>query len=269
MIIEKTYDLIRSRYGDRFYDVVIKHVVAGIYFTAVELSSGYCGLASSDLNSLDCSSHNRSRGYGEFTPGNFSGLKVAGLFNLSESSCSVKTLQLAVMNALSAELTVEPAYKVTENLDPFDLLDLTMGKRVCLVGAFLSYMQKIATANCALQIVELNEAAVPDEYKTYLVPSALAAKAISESEIVIITGASLANNTLDKLLEMIPLKTQVVLVGPTSSLLPDVLFAHGVDIMGAIRITDASKMLQLVAEGAAGFHLYHYCATKICIRNES
>jgi len=79
----------------------------------------------------------------------------------------------------------------------------------------------------------------------------------------------LANNTLDNLLEIIPQKSRVILVGPTSGLLPDVLFTRGVDIIGATRITDPDKMLELVAEGAAGFHLFNYCATKICIVNES
>ena len=110
---------------------------------------------------------------------------------------------------------------------------------------------------------------VPEEYRHYYVPAEHSEQALAHSDSVIITGASLANNTLDKMLGVISEKTQVIVVGPTSSLLPDVLFNHGVDIIGATRITDADKMLELVAEGAAGFHLFQSCAAKICIVNES
>jgi uncharacterized protein len=269
MIIEETLEIIKIKYGHRYNTVTIEQLVAGIYFTAVKLSSGYSGLAFTNLNSPDCCTQNRNKGFGEFTPGNFKGRKVADLFDLPDQSCFIKTIQLAVMNAISAELIAESDYRIIENQDPVELIDFQGKKRVSVVGAFLSYIKKIAETKCTLHIVELNEAAVPDEYKQYLVSSQQADEAISQSDIVIITGASLANDTLDKLLELIPLKTRVIVVGPTSSLLPDVLFVRGVNLIGATRITDTEKMLELVAQGAAGFHLFRTCAAKICLVNES
>jgi uncharacterized protein len=269
MIIEDTYKLIKSRYGQRLNTVTIEKLIAGVYLTAVKLSSGFSGLASNDLNSTDNCTHSRNRGFGDFTPGNFKGQKITGLFAIPEPTCFLKTLQLAVMNALSAELLEESKYKVVQNLDPIELIDLSGQKQVCVVGAFLSYIKKVAESNSGLKVIELNENAVPEEYRQYFVPSNLSEEVISQSDIVIITGSSLANNTLDRLLEIIPRKAKVILVGPTSGLIPDVLFSHGVDIIGATRIIDPGKMMELVAEGAAGFHLFQSCATKICIVNES
>jgi len=269
MIIDDTYSIIKSKYGRRFNKVTIEQLVVGIYFTAVKLSNGYSGLACTNLDSLEGCAHNRTKGFGEFTPGNFKGRNIADLFRHFNQSCLIKTVQLAVMNAISAEWMAESNYKIIENQDPIELVDLQGKKRVCVVGAFLSYIKKLAETNCILQIVELNETVVPEEYKQYLVPSPLSGKAIANSEIVIITGASLANNTLDKMLELISSGTQVIVVGPTCSLLPDVLFARGVDILGATRVTDSDKMLELVAESASGFQLFKSCATKICIVNES
>jgi len=269
MITDLTYKAIKSQYGSRLNTLTIDRIVAGIYLTAVKLSSGFSGLASNDLNSADNCTHSRNRGFGDFTPGNFKGHKIVDLFAIPEPTCFIKTVQLAVLNALSAELLEETKYTVIQNLDPMELIDLSEKKQVCVIGAFLSYIKKIAESSSELKIIELNENAIPMEYRQYYVPSELAHDVIGKSDIVIITGASLANDTLDKLLEIIPHKTKVILVGPTSSLLPDVLFAHGVDIVGATRITDSDKMLELVAEGAAGFHLFNYCATKICILNES
>jgi uncharacterized protein (DUF4213/DUF364 family) len=269
MIIEETFELIKARYSQRLNSVTIEKLIAGIYLTTVKLSSGYSGLASNELNSSDTCTHSRNRGFGDFTPGHFIGQKIADLFAIPEPTCFIKTLQLAVMNALSAELIEESNYKVVQNLDPIELIDLSVKNQVCVVGAFLSYIKKVSESNSVLKIIELNENAVPEEYRQYFVPSHLSEKVISQSDVVIITGSSLANNTLDRLLEIIPRKTKVILVGPTSGLIPDVLFSHGVDIIGSTHIMDCDKMMELVAEGAAGFHLFQSCATKICIVNES
>ena len=269
MIIEETFEVIKARYGQQLNTVTIEKLVAGLYLTAVKLSTGYSGLASNDMNSANNCTHSRKRGFGDFTPGNFKAQKVTDLFAIPEPTCFIKTVQLAVMNALSAELLGESKYKVIQNLDPMELIDLSEKKQVCVIGAFLSYIKKITESNSELKIIELNENAIPEEYRQYYVPPEFAEDVIVKSDFVIITGASLANDTLDRLLEMIPAKIQVILVGPTSGLIPDVLFARGVDIMGATRITDSDKMLELVAEGAAGFHLFNYCATKIYIVNES
>lgn len=269
MILEETFELLKTKYGQRLNAVTIEKLVAGVYLTAVKLSSGYSGLAFNDLNSSDNCSHSRNRGFGDFTPGNFTGRQVADLFAIPLPTCFIKTLQLAVMNSLSAELLTESRYHIIENLDPMELIDLSGKKQVCLVGAFLSYIKKVAESNSVLKIIELNENAIPDEYRQYFVPSHLSQEAISQSDVVIITGSSLANNTLDKLLEVVSRKAKVIVVGPTSGLIPDALFTRGVDIIGATRITDSEKMMELVAEGAAGFHLFKSCATKICIVNES
>jgi uncharacterized protein len=269
MILEETLIVIKDKSGSGFELVTIDKLVAGIYFTAVKLSNGYSGLAYTNLDPVNSCYLNREKGFGDFTPGNFAGRKVADLFSLSDQSCFIKTVRLAVMNALSAELLSAPGYTILENQDPFDLIDLTDKKRILVFGAFLSYLKKIAESNCTLQLVELNEAVVPDEYRQYLVPGSKSAEAISEADAIVITGASLANGTLDDLLRIIPHTKKVIVVGPTSSLLPDILFACGVDMVGSTRITDSEKMMQLVAEGAAGYHLFNYCATKICLVNES
>ena len=269
MIIEETYEEIKSKYGQKFYTVAIDNFVAGIYFMAVKLSSGYCGLANTNLGPSDSCSQNRKHGFGIFTPGHFERHTIAELFDHTDNSGFIKTVQLAAMNAISAELMAESQYKIIENLDPIELIDLQSGKQICLIGAFLSYMKKISASNSKLSILELNKNAVPDEYLQYLVADQLVEKAITQSDIVIITGASLANDTIDELLAKIPKDKQVVLVGPTSSLLPDVLFQHGVNIIGGTRILDAKMALQLIAEGAAGFHLFNNCAIKTCIVNES
>jgi len=65
----------------------------------------------------------------------------------------------------------------------------------------------------------------------------------------VITGSSLANGTVDRLLELASGARTVALVGPTVSCVPDPLFRRGVDYTGGVRIRDADKALQVIAEG--------------------
>lgn len=134
-----------------------------------------------------------------------------------------------------------------------------------MVGAFPSYMNKIAVTKNKLFVLELNENAFEENQKQFYVPAEHYAKTFAKSDIIIITGSTLANNTLDNLLACIPEHAQTVLVGPSSSFVPDILFKHKVNIIGSTKILDAEKMFTLISEGATGFHLFEYCAKKICI----
>lgn len=268
MILDETYQLIRSRYGDRFFNTTLDKVIAGIYFTAVKLSGGSGGLAYTDASKLICCADNRGKGFGDFTPGHFLGQNLSDLFAHPDHSHFLETIRLASLNAISAELMAESEYKIIEDIDPIELIDLTGTKNICIVGAFHSYIKKIAVTNNALQIVELDKKALPEEYRKYFVPVEKTEEAFSKSDIIIITGSTLANNTMDELLKFLPGEAKVIIVGPSSSFLPDILFQHKVNIIGSTRITDTEKMIQLVSEGASGFHLFKSCARKICILNE-
>ncbi|NLA50007.1 MAG: Fis family transcriptional regulator, partial [Bacteroidales bacterium] len=43
----------------------------------------------------------------------------------------------------------------------------------------------------------------------------------------------------------------------------------GVSIVGGIRITRPEIVFNIVSEGGLGYHLFEYCAAKICILREN
>ena len=79
---------------------------------------------------------------------------------------------------------------------------------------------------------------------------------------------TLVNNTIDGLLSAISPDALVIVTGPSSSLIPDVLFQNKVNIIGATKITNPEILFNIVSECGAGFHSFKYCAAKICIINE-
>ncbi|MGD0710602.1 MAG: DUF364 domain-containing protein [Bacteroidales bacterium] len=267
MIINETYDFIKSANAEMFRNTTIERVVIGIHFTAVKLSSGFAGVAKTEIEDNCCYSSKSKRNFGAFTPGKIHGQKILDLFEKAEKSDILDNVRLAVLNAVSSEMISHLKYKVIEDKDPIDLLDLSKEKTICIVGAFQSYMNKIAATKNKLFVLELNENAFDENQKQFYVPAADYKKTFAKSDIIVITGATLANNTLDTLLDYIPAHTQTILVGPSSSFVPDILFKHKVNIIGSTKILNAEKMFTLIAEGAAGYHLFEYCAKKICIIN--
>ncbi len=129
-----------------------------------------------------------------------------------------------------------------------------------VAGLFIQCVQPFI-----IKTVEL----VPTGYKKHLFPIHLSEKAVSTPEIISISASSLSNNRLADLLGFILSGIQVIVVDPTRSLIPDVLFAYWVKIPGATWIIISDKMLRLVAERASRFQLFKSCAPKIRIANES
>lgn len=244
--------------------LTITDVRVGQFLTAVRLSDGSIGTASSlEDDHPFCSKAERD--FGEFTPLKIKGRLVSELFETDKQAKLICSLRTASLNAISSKFIEAGSYRIVEDSDPIDLLDLGSQKTITVVGAFQTYIQKISETKNSLNVLELNEGALKPEQKKFFVPATEFRSVIPSSDIVIITGQTLVNNTLEGLLSAVRPGTQVIVTGPSGSIFPDVLFRHGVTIIGASKITKPELVFDLVSEAGMGYHLYRYCAQKICI----
>lgn len=267
MILNETYYLLKTKYKNQIENLKISDVRIGLFISAVLLSDGSYGVASSDVGGQHhCIKKNRD--FGDFSPLKIKGQEVIKLFESDKKSNLADTLKIAVLNAISSRLLSASNYKILENTDPIDIIDLKPLKTITIVGGFQTYIQKISETNNKLYVLELNENALNEDQKKFYIPANEYAKILPISDVVIITGLTLVNNTIDGLLSAVSPKAQVIVTGPSSSLIPDILFENGVNIIGATRITKPDRLFQIVSEGGAGFHLFEYCAQKICILND-
>jgi uncharacterized protein (DUF4213/DUF364 family) len=264
MIIEQTFNLLKDKYGIRLEKLTISDVRIGLFLTALRLSDNSIGTSATvtDDNPV-CAKINRD--FGDFTPLKIRGQKVIDILKTRKESGIVLSLKIAVLNAISSNVISSGNYRIIDNCDPIQFIDLDSQKTITMVGAFQSYIRKISGTNNKLYVLELNENALaPDQIKFY-VPASEYDKILPDSDVVIITGQTLVNRTIDDLLSAISPGTQVIVTGPSGNILPDILFANKVSIIGAIRITDPDILFDIVSEGGTGFHLFEYCARKICI----
>ena len=267
MIQDKIYKFLNLNYKDQVEGLKIDEVCFGSHLTAVRLTDGSYGVASTlSGKQRHCTKQNRD--FGDFSPLNIRNQSVKSLFETQRLSNAIDTLRIAVLNAISSKILSSGRYRVIEDKDPIELIDLKEAGTVTIVGAFHSYIEAVAAAGSRLHVLELNRDALNEECRKYYVPAGDYAKVIPESDVVIITGMTLVNNTIDGLLSVIKPETKVIVTGPSSSIIPDILFENRVSIIGATKIEKPELLFQLVSEFGTGYHLFRYCARKVCIINE-
>lgn len=263
-IIDQTYDLILGKYRSVIESLFISDIRIGLYFTAVRLSDGTIG-TSATLTECRPVSAKAARDFGDFSPMRIKGQKVLKILETKKESSVIRSLGTAVLSAVSSGFITPERYRIIDDCDPVELLDLTPVKTITIVGAFQSYIRKISQTPNKLFVLELNENALAPEQKQYYVPAADFRKILPQSDFVIITGQTLVNSTIDDLLSAVSPASKVIVTGPSGNILPDVLFENKVSMIGAIRVTDPEKLFDIVSQGGTGFHLFEYCARKICI----
>lgn len=267
MILNETFELLNTRYKKQIEKLEISDVRIGVLLTAAKLSDGSVGVATT-LSEILVHCNKENRDFTDFTPSKIRGQKVMDLLESTKKSNIIDTLKTAVLNAISSRIISSSSYKIIEDTDPIDLIPLDSQKTITIVGGFHSYIRKISSTSNKLYVLELNRDALTEEHKQFYVPAAEYKQILPLSDIIIITGFTLVNNTIDALLSAIPAKALVIVTGPSSSIIPDILFENKVNIIGATRITNPDLLFTIVGEAGAGFHLFQYCAHKICILNE-
>lgn len=117
--------------------------------------------------------------------------------------------------------------------------DRLSGKRVVVVGHFPQVEEQLGT--CDLSILERNPCSgdYPDPASEYL---------IGEADCLFITGMTLVNKTLPRLLSLAGERCFVCLVGPSVPIC-EALFDLGVDNLSGFCVTDAARLDDLVRRG--------------------
>jgi uncharacterized protein (DUF4213/DUF364 family) len=133
-----------------------------------------------------------------------------------------------------------------------------------MVGALTPFLNKLKGSVASLRVIDNHpEALKPDELGIWCSPYQ-AAEALADANVVIISGSALVEGDLDALLLSAMNARRVVLAGPTASPWPPTFFESGIDVLGGLRVLDASKIMQIVAEGGSGY-FFGDAAEKVCI----
>ncbi|MBV8458272.1 MAG: hypothetical protein JO122_16850 [Acetobacteraceae bacterium] len=114
-------------------------------------------------------------------------------------------------------------------------------------------------------MLENDPGTLKSEELQFFRPADQAPQILPTADVVLATGTTLLNHTLDALLGYIRPDAQVTLIGPTVPLLPDAFEQRGVDVLGGIRVTHADEFLDILCEGGSGYHFFGKSAERVVV----
>ena len=243
-----------------------------MFYTGVVLSTGHAGMSYTPVQEIPeavCCPRSHAK---MPQAGNLLNFPVTDLMEYALDDNVLRTaVGIATINALSAILLEDDhcPYKPSAFGNALDLIQITGEDTVVMVGAFPPFIKRIQEITKKLFVIEKNPQAVGKGDAVQIEPEARLQELIPQGNILIITGVTLVNHTLEPILKLARNARDIVVVGPTASVYPEPLFKRGVTVLGGVQVTDASKMIHLIGEAGSGYDFFEQCAEKIIIRNEA
>lgn len=271
-ITKELIEIIReSRLINRL-NITPKDVRIGVFYTGIVLNTGHAGMSYTPVQEIPeavcCPrSHAKMPQAGDL-------LKFP-IDVLMEYALDDNVLKAAVgtaaINALSAILLEDDhcPYKPSAYGNALDLIQISGDDTVVMVGAFPPFIKRIQEVTGKLFVIEKNLRVVGKGDMVEIEPEDRLQDLIPRGDILIVTGVTLVNHTLEPILELAKKARDIVVVGPTASVYPEPLFKRGVTVLGGVKITNAMKMIHLIGEAGSGYDFFEKCAEKIVIRNET
>jgi len=248
----------------------LQSVAVGIFFTGVRLENGAAGLCATPIKSIPqavcCPSSAKALPFAGRLKGK---LARSVLQDLHHPAALRRTLALATFNALVETLWQRngvPAGEYREAGDLFAELDLQPADKVVVVGAFAPYLRELRRREQDFRVLEKHPSTLkPGELRHY-VPAEQAGQVIPWADVLIATGTTLLDGSLDLLLNWARPGSRIALVGPTVPLLPGPFLRRGVTLLGGVRVRRPRALLELLTEGASGYHFFDDVAQRVTLR---
>jgi uncharacterized protein (DUF4213/DUF364 family) len=215
-------------------DAPVRQILVGAFWTGVVVDTDppRCGLASTL----------RAETGGPWPPVVRAGrlLERSGR-ELAELLLSDRILEASIGTAaINALLDVDESHMTEANAEQF-ILERGSGKRVAIVGHF-PFIERVRAAAADCWVLELRPAAGD-------LPASRAPELLPQADVVALTGTSLINHTFDDLIALCRPDAFVLLLGPSTPLMP-MLFEAGVDAISGTHVHDPELVLRSVAQGA-------------------
>jgi uncharacterized protein len=267
-ILNETIASVTEILGPDLDSIKVERAVIGLFFTGVKLTTGTAGTCATPHDAVPdgiCCPISAHRVAFQRIAGRSAAELMQGA--LAENGLT-RAIGIATLNAL-AELCwrrrPHPGIELLPDIDAFDATELHERDRVVLVGAFIPFLKELKRRHQPYLVLEQNPAALKPEEMPFYRPADLAPEVVPGADVLLITGATLINGTLEDLLALARPETRVTVLGPTVSMLPDAFLARGADILGSVRITRPDAFLDLLAEGGSAPHFLGRSAEKIVL----
>jgi uncharacterized protein (DUF4213/DUF364 family) len=246
MLADQIRNYLREQSGQR----VVRELRIGLTYTGVLLDDGCAGVAFTFKDNLPagCSIFGGSHPLAGSPAHEI--VRYIGSSVWVESSVGVATANALINREKGTE----------QEGDVLDTLELGKGDRVGMVGFFGPLVGPIRKKVKELTIFERTARAAKG-----LLPTEKAPKELPKCDVALITSTSLINGTMDSLIEASQKCREIVLLGASTPLLPEVFRPLGVSMLSGIIITDPTSIFQIISEGG-GMRFFKHHIQKVNMR---
>lgn len=227
---------------ERAENLTIDAVCLGVSYTGVLLSDGFGGTAYTFREHLGASCGVIRHA------GSLKGRPASHVIDwmLSENPAE------ASIGAAAVNAVLNRGYKRGSNIA--EAVSCHPDDRIGMVGWFCPLVWKYQEAE-VFYIFEEKAASCPPSGKAQILEAEKAYDLLPACNKVVLTGTSFINKTADRLLSACTNAEEIILVGASTPMCPEVLREYGVTVLAGTQITDAGRMLRIVAEGGGGMDL--------------
>jgi hypothetical protein len=206
----------------------------GLGYTGVKLDNSATGIAAVLFDAL---------------PHGCTVMSAAGSFTGSSAQDLLKylidgknPLEIAIGLACANAL-VKPPADSSDDREATTYLNLQPGEKVAMVGLFAPLVERIHATGAILTVIEKNpqrlEVLSPEEKQ----------QALKNCDVAIITATTLLNKTFEETVSALGKPRSVLLLGPSTPLVPEIFRNTPVTHLGGVVVANAAKALQIISEG--------------------
>lgn len=268
-ILSEIHKDVSSKLENEIKTLTIKRAVVGIFFTGVELSNGVGGMSATPIKAIPeavcCPNSTKA------LP-NSGKIKGSGVTEVLEDLHSPyqlrRAIAIAMLNALIEILWQRDGMPKDVNVlegETFLSMNIKKDDKVALVGAFIPFIKELIKREQNIKVLELDPTTLRAEEMKYFAPANRANEVVPWADVLISTGTTLTNQTLDELLSFVKDDSQVALIGPTVPLYPKVFKKYKVTTLGGVRVTDAKTLLDVLSEGGSGYQFFDKTALRVTL----
>lgn len=268
-ILDETARLVKEKLAADYEAISVERVVIGVFFSGIKLSNGYAGLSYTpvkDVPEAVCCPSSAGR---IFDPVKIKGMPADQVLTALNSKEPIKAaVAIAALNALSAvcwERGLTDDYRIQIDTDAVDAVRMPAERSVAVIGAFVPVLRKLKARRGRWWVIEQDPRTLKADELDHFISADQSRQTIAAADVLIITGVTLVNHTLEPILEAARPDAEIAVIGPTASLLPDALFTRGVRVMGGVQVKKPDELLDILAAGGSGYHFFDKLAPRMVI----
>ncbi|MGB9734233.1 MAG: Rossmann-like domain-containing protein [Conexivisphaera sp.] len=219
----------------------VKEAVVGLGYTVVIMDDGSAGLSHTPTEDAAHECENNP------LAGGVAGMEWRDVAALASGDHPIlSALGVAALNAAASRLA--DSYP---GGDLMDHLAVRRGERACMVGYIPAIARRMREMGAEVTVMDFRPVEDPG-YRPWWASEVL----MGRCDVVVLSGATLVNKTMGRLLELSSGARLRAVVGPSTVIAPSTFRRLGVNVLAGTRIRDPERVLRIVAEGGGTRTMY-------------